>query len=244
MSAIPTSRATRSRRRIATPVTRPPRRGWHGEFETERDKARFRPGIGNGGPTGEVVRSRRFTERLELGIGGKPFLDVFRAAARRQPEQAHRLVLRIEPQVVGLGVFGIEPDRLAQVSNGAVEIALAFVRERPLVVGDGGIFRTFAAALDDAGAGGDAAIRIVPLASVPVGSARGRGRGCEGEQRGGPNQHTQYAHDPLPCLHTITLSRKNAAGRYNSRYNRGTRDRIRGRSERRNRDQRPTRERR
>src|SRR5215831_1391801 len=98
MSAIPTSRATRSRRRIATPLTRPPRRGWHGEFETERDKARFGPGIGNGGSTGEVVRSRRFTERLELGIGGKPFLDVFRAATRRQPEQAHRLVLRIEPQ--------------------------------------------------------------------------------------------------------------------------------------------------
>src|SRR6516225_10068417 len=98
MSAIPTSRTTKSRRRIATPVTRAPRRGWHAEFETERDKIRFRPGIGNGGTAAEVVLSRRFTKRLEFGIGGKPFVDVSRAVARRQPEQAHRLVLRVEPQ--------------------------------------------------------------------------------------------------------------------------------------------------
>ena len=106
------------------------------------------------------------------------------------------------------------------------------------MVGDGGIFRSFAAALDDAGAGGNAAIRIVPLASVPVGPARGRGRGCDREQRGRPNKQSQYAHDPLPCLHTITPSRKNAAGRYNRRHNRGTRGGIRGRSERGNRDRR------
>src|SRR6266540_108927 len=75
--------------------------------------------------------------------------------------------------IVGLGVLGIEPDRLAVVGDGAVEVALAPVREPPLMVGDGGIFRSFAAALDDARAGGDAAIRIVPLASIPVGPARG-----------------------------------------------------------------------
>src|SRR2546430_17322864 len=42
--------------------------------------------------------SRRCTERLELRIGGEPFVDVSRAAARRQLEQAHRLVLRTLPQ--------------------------------------------------------------------------------------------------------------------------------------------------
>src|SRR5262249_23918526 len=134
MSAIPTSRATRSRRRIATPVTRPPRRGWHGEFETERDKARFGPGIGNGDPTDEVVRSRRFTERLELGIGGKPFVDVFRAAARRQPEQAHRLVLRIEPQrpsaAVEIGFADWLFFFLASASSAAASTASGGIRPR------------------------------------------------------------------------------------------------------------------
>src|SRR5262249_26413462 len=98
-----------------------------------------------------------------------------------------------------LGVIGIEPDRLAQVGDGAVEIALALVRECALVVGDGGIFRGFAAALDDARASGDAAIRIVPLASVPVGSARGCGMGYDRKQRGGPDKDPQDAHDRLPC---------------------------------------------
>src|SRR6266446_10228801 len=102
------------------------------------------------------------------------------------------------PVAVGIGELGIEPDCLAKVGNGAVEITLALVRESPLVVGDGGIFRSFTAALDDARAGGDAAIRIVPLASVPVGSARARGRGCGRKQRSGRNKHTQYAHDLLP----------------------------------------------
>src|SRR5262249_45177398 len=92
-----------------------------------------------------------------------------------------------------------ESDHLAQVGDGAVEIALAPVRECALVVGDGGIFRGFAAALDDARAGGDAAIRIVPLASVPVGPARGCGRGCGHKQRSRPDKDPQYAHDPLPC---------------------------------------------
>jgi hypothetical protein len=39
------------------------------KVETEPEKVRFRPGICNGGTTAEVVRSRRFTERLELRIG-------------------------------------------------------------------------------------------------------------------------------------------------------------------------------
>src|SRR5262249_56630418 len=91
--------------------------------------------------------------------------------------------------------LGSEPDRLAVVGDGAVEIALAPVRECALVVRDGGIFRGFAAALDDARASGDAAIRIVPLASVPVGSARRCGRGCGRQQRSRPPKDTRYARD-------------------------------------------------
>src|SRR4030095_10271006 len=48
--------------------------------------------------TGAYAGSRRCTERLELRIGGEPFVGVSRAAARRQLEQAHRLVLRTLPQ--------------------------------------------------------------------------------------------------------------------------------------------------
>jgi hypothetical protein len=45
-----------------------------------------------------LVRSRRCTERLELRINGEPFVRFSRAAARRQPEAARRLVLRTLPQ--------------------------------------------------------------------------------------------------------------------------------------------------
>src|ERR1700746_1254635 len=131
MSTIPTSRATRSRRRIATPVPRSPRgRGWHGEFETEGDKARFRPGICNSGTTAEVVGSRRFTERLELRISGEPFVDVSRAAACRQPEQAHRLVLRTKPQ-----------RQFAAVEIGFAELALLLRGVRIVGSGDHGLRR-------------------------------------------------------------------------------------------------------
>src|SRR5262249_30727697 len=102
-------------------------------------------------------------------------------------------LVQLAPVAVGGGGLGIESDRLVKVGDGAVEIALAPVRECALVVGDGGIFRGFAAALDDAS---DAAIRIVPLASVPVGSARGCGRGCGRKQRSRPDKDPQYAHDP------------------------------------------------
>jgi hypothetical protein len=100
--------------------------------------------------------------------------------------------------IVGLGVFGIEPDGLAVVGDGAVEVVFALIREPAVAAGDSGIFRSFAAALDDAGAGGNALIRIVPLASVPVGSARSRGRGYD-RKHNGPDKHLGYAHDPLPC---------------------------------------------
>ena len=41
MSAIPTSRATRPRLRIATSVTRSPRRGWQGQRKSRRSPRRF-----------------------------------------------------------------------------------------------------------------------------------------------------------------------------------------------------------
>ena len=41
MSAIPTSRATRPRPRIATSVTRSPRRGWQGQRKSRRSPRRF-----------------------------------------------------------------------------------------------------------------------------------------------------------------------------------------------------------
>jgi hypothetical protein len=97
--------------------------------------------------------------------------------------------------IVSLGVFRIEPNRLAIIGDGAVEVVFALIREPAVAAGDSGIFRSFAAALDDAGAGGNALIRIVPLASVPAASARGHGRRCDRAQRGGPNKHPQRAHE-------------------------------------------------
>jgi hypothetical protein len=91
----------------------------------------------------------------------------------------------------GHDVPGIEPDRLGKVGDRTVEVALVLVRDPPIVVGVGKTLRGFAATLDDARAGGDAAIRIIPLASVPVDLARGQGRGCDRKQRNGPDKDPQ-----------------------------------------------------
>src|SRR5262249_58656038 len=93
--------------------------------------------------------------------------------------------------IVGVGVFGIEPDGLMIIGDGAVEIAFALIGEPAETAGGGGIFRRFARAFDDTGAGGNALIGVVRLASVPVGSARRRGRGYDRKQRNGPDKDPQ-----------------------------------------------------
>jgi hypothetical protein len=93
------------------------------------------------------------------------------------------------PAAVNVGELEAEPDRLGKVGDGAVVIALVLVRDSPIVVGDGGISRSCARGLDDARAAGYDAVRIVPLTSVPVGSARGHGRSRDREQRGCPDNY-------------------------------------------------------
>jgi len=57
------------------------------KVETEPEKVRFRRGICNGGTTAEVVRSRRFTERLELRIGREQ-----RGGRNKHTQYAHDLL--------------------------------------------------------------------------------------------------------------------------------------------------------
>jgi hypothetical protein len=47
------------------------------------------------------------------------------------------------PVKIGVGVFGIDPDRLVVVGDGEVVVALASVRVPPIIVGDGAIALTF-----------------------------------------------------------------------------------------------------
>jgi hypothetical protein len=78
----------------------------------------------------------------------------------------------IGPGPVGVGdsVSGIEPDRFAGVRDAAVVVALAHIDPGPVGVGDGAVTFGFSAALDNAPAGRNAAVRIAQccLAIIPV----------------------------------------------------------------------------
>src|SRR5262249_13406174 len=127
----------------------------------------------------------------ELGIEPDRRAEVGDGAVEVVLGRVHEAAEKVELDL------GRKPDRLAEVGDGALAIALVRVGGAPAVVGVRGISRGLAAALDDARAGGNATIRIVPLARLPLGLARGRGRRYDREQSDGRDEHVGYAHDPL-----------------------------------------------
>lgn len=55
------------------------------------------------------------------------------------------LALKVRPRfIIGLRVFEIKPDSHVAVGDGAVVVALAIVRDAPVVVSDGRIMSSFA----------------------------------------------------------------------------------------------------
>src|SRR5262249_11693696 len=99
----------------------------------------------------------------------------------------------IAAAVIGNGIFGIEPDRLVEISDRTVVLTLAVVGIAAILIGNG----VFGVSLNETAAGRNLGIACPVPARVIVVSSGRRGRNAERRQGGGHTQNNAI-HMVLP----------------------------------------------